>query len=43
LLLHNSLLLRNDALLMRKDSVVSLFLQFKIGTKRNRFRGSSSC
>jgi len=43
LLLHNSLLLSNDTLLMRKDSVVTLFLQLKIGTEGNRFGGSSSC
>jgi len=43
LLLHNSLLLSNDTLLMRKDSVVTLFLQLKVRTEGNRFWGSSSC
>jgi len=43
LLLYNPFLLRNNTLLMRKDSIVTLFLQLKIGTKRNRFWGSSSC
>jgi len=42
LLLHNSLLFRNDTLLMSQNCVMTLFFQLKVRTKGNRFRSSGA-